>query len=198
MALNENRSGSRGSQTPGQFREAGSDQLSLDDLDRQILACLREDGRMNVAEIARRVSAGQNTVKRRIARMEEQAGMRVVPVIDPDSVGLDDCIYVGIKVEAGKAAEVSELVRQMPEVRYLAHTTGPWDLLAEAFVGSRKHLADFLIRSVGELPGIVSTESFSVLRIAKFGYEWEVPQDYEGASTVDDREPTNAHPTKLS
>lgn len=198
MARTEQRSGSRGSHDLGQFNENGSDQFTLDELDRQILACLREDGRMNVAKIARRVSAGQNTVKRRIARMEEQAGMRVVPVIDPDSVGLDDCIYVGIKVEAGKAAEVSERVRQMPEVRYLAHTTGPWDLLAEAFVGSRRHMADFLIRSVGELPGIVSTESFSVLRIAKFGYEWEVPRHYEETSSADAREPTNAHPTEVS
>ena len=45
-------------------------------------------------------------------------------------------LYVGIVVEAPKIDEVARRMRAMPEVRYLAYTTGPWDLLAEAFVGS--------------------------------------------------------------
>jgi Lrp/AsnC family transcriptional regulator for asnA, asnC and gidA len=169
--------------------------LTLDALDRKILECLREDGRMNVSEIARRVETSQNTVKRRLARMEGEGGMKVVPVLDPDAVGLDDCIYVGIKVEAGKIQEVSDRIKAMPEVRYLAHTTGPWDLLVEAFVGSRRHMADFLLRSVGEQPGIISTETWSVLKIAKFGYEWEVPEYYEEAEHESPLpETSNAHP----
>lgn len=170
--------------------------LTLDPLDRKILECLRADGRMNVSEIARQVGASQNTVKRRLARMEDEGGMKVVPVIEPDSVGLDDCIYVGIKVEAGRLQEVSDEIRKMPEVRYLAHTTGPWDLLVEAFCGSRRHMADFLIRSVGELPGILSTETWNVLKIAKFGYEWEVPDYYEEVEHEPLPEASNAHPSE--
>ncbi len=186
---------SRGSIDPEHMGSANGS-LRMDDVDRKILECLREDGRMNVATIARRVEVGQNTIKRRIERMEELGGLRVVPVIDPDSVGLDDCIYVGIKVDPNRLDEISRKVRAMPEVRYLALTTGPWDLLAEAFVGSRKHMADFLLRSVGELPGITSTESFSVLKIAKFGYEWEVPDYYQSIEEqVDDDEASNAHPS---
>jgi Lrp/AsnC family transcriptional regulator, regulator for asnA, asnC and gidA len=71
--------------------------------------------------------------------------------------------------------EVAARVRTMPEVRYLAFTTGPWDLLAEAFVGSREHMADFLIKNIGQLPGVTKTETFNVIQIAKFGYEWEIP-----------------------
>jgi hypothetical protein len=59
--------------------------------------------------------------------------------------------------------------------RYLAYTTGPWDLLVEAFVGSRNHMAEFLISSIGKLEGVPATETFNVLQIAKFGYEWEIP-----------------------
>lgn len=172
--------------------------LSLDRLDRKILECLREDGRMNVSTISRRVEASQNTVKRRLARMEEEGGMKVVPVIEPDSVGLDACIYVGIKVEAGRVQEVSDQIKAMPEVRYLAHTTGPWDLLVEAFVGSRRHMADFLLRSVGGLPGILTTETWNVLKIAKFGYEWEVPEYYDRSEhEASLPEASNAHPGQV-
>lgn len=195
MAEIDSRASSRGSVDPGHMGSADGP-MQMDEIDRMILECLREDGRMNVATIARRVKVAQNTIKRRIERMEEVGGMRIVPVIDPDQVGLDDCIYVGIKVESKRLDEVSGLIRAMPEVRYLALTTGPWDLLAEAFVGSRKHMADFLLRSVGELPGILSTETFSVLKIAKFGYEWEVPDYYQdGDVPKPDGSASNAHPS---
>ena len=48
-------------------------------------------------------------------------------------------------------------------------------MLAEAFVGSREHMADFLLTTIGKLPGVRNSETFNVLRIAKFGYEWEIP-----------------------
>ena len=149
---------------------------TLDRLDRQILACLREDGRMGNSEIARRVHVGEKTVRRRIQRMADEHGMRIVPVIDPDRVGLDTCVWVGLKVRLSRIEEVAAEVRRMPEVRYLAFTTGPWDLLVEAFVGSRDHMAEFVISSIGGVEGVVGAESFNVMRIAKFGYEWEVPE----------------------
>ena len=194
MADPERNGSSRGSVDPRHL-DGENGPLHLDEVDRKILECLREDGRMNVATMARRVEVGQNTIKRRLERMEEVGGLRLVPVIEPEQVGLDDCIYVGIKVEANRVDEVSEKVRAMPEVRYLAMTTGPWDLLAEAFVGSRRHMADFLLRSVGELPGIVTTETFSVLKISKFGYEWEVPGYYEELESGPEDEASNAHPS---
>jgi Lrp/AsnC family transcriptional regulator, regulator for asnA, asnC and gidA len=179
-----------GAQGRGRARSDAS--YRIDPLDRRILECLREDGRMPHAEMARRLDVSQNTVLRRINRLEERAGLRIVPVIEPDSVDLNDCIYVGVKVDPGRIEEVADEIRAMAEVRYLAITTGPWDLLIEAFIGSRSHMANFLINSVGTLAGVTSTESFSVLRIAKFGYEWEIPEYYDLA----DGEVSNAHPTQ--
>ena len=148
----------------------------MDDKDRRILACLREDGRMPNTRIAERVGLTERTVRKRLQRLTEEQGLKVLPVVDPDLIGLDTCIYVGFSVERSKLAEVAARVAAMPEVRYLAHVAGPWDLLAEAFLGSREHLADFLLTEIGQLDGVTSTETINVLRIAKFGYEWEVPE----------------------
>lgn len=167
--------------------------LRIDELDRRILECLREDGRMANAVIARRLGVGQTTVQRRITRLKGRADLKVVPVIEPDAVDLNDCIYVRVKVEPKQLEAVTDAIRTMPEVRYLAVTAGVWDLLVEAFVGSRAHMADFLIRSVGSLEGVTATETFSVLRIAKFGYEWEVPHYHDGLPA---REVSNAHPDR--
>lgn len=147
----------------------------LDDTDRAIIDCLREDGRMPSATIARRIGITEKTVRKRLQQLTDERGLQVVPVVDPDRIGLSTCLYVGIVVDAPKIEEVARRVRAMPEVRYLAYTTGPWDLLAEAFVGSREHMAEFLLSAIGKLPGVRNSETFNVLRIAKFGYEWEIP-----------------------
>ncbi|MFJ4170553.1 Lrp/AsnC family transcriptional regulator [Paenarthrobacter sp. NPDC089714] len=147
----------------------------FDDTDRAIIDCLREDGRMPSSTIAQRVGVSEKTVRRRLQQLTEERGLKLAPVIDPDLIGLSTCLYVGLTVESSRMEEVAARVRTMPEVRYLAFTTGPWDLLAEAFVGSREHMADFLIKNIGQLPGVTKTETFNVIQIAKFGYEWEIP-----------------------
>lgn len=156
------------------------DTPALDAVDRGILACLREDGRMSSSTIARRLDIGESTVRRRIERLEQTCDLRLVPVIDPDRIGLETCVFVGLTVEPDAVEDVAARVRALPEVRYLAYTTGRWDLLAEAFVGSRDHLADFLLSDLGRLPGVRAAETFNVLRIAKFGYEWEIPEPSPG------------------
>lgn len=154
----------------------------IDAIERQIISCLSEDGRMPSSVIAERLQISEKTVRRRLKRLTDVHGMKVVPVIDPDRVGLDTCLFIGISVDKHRLLEVAALVRAMPEVRYLALTTGQWDLLAEAFVGSREHMASFLINTIGQLPGVHDADTFNVLRIVKFGYEWEIPQVVRSAT----------------
>jgi Lrp/AsnC family transcriptional regulator for asnA, asnC and gidA len=164
--------------------------VELDHLDRKILACLREDGRMPNSSIARRTGVDEKTIRRRIQRLSETCGLRVVPVIDPDLIGRDTCLFIGLKVQLDRIEAVADAIKAMPEVRYLAYTTGPWDLLVEAFVGSRDHMAEFVISSIGKLAGVSTAETFNVLRIAKFGYEWEIPQQFRRMTG-----PSIAHPS---
>jgi Lrp/AsnC family transcriptional regulator for asnA, asnC and gidA len=148
----------------------------FDATDRAIVECLREDGRMSHADIARRLGAAEATVRRRLQRMQASRMLRVVPVIDPDSVGLLTSLFLGVKIERGEWQEVARAVAALPEVRYVAVTTGNFDLLVEAFVAHREHLATFVLDEIGRLPGVVSTETMTVLRVEKFVYEWEVPE----------------------
>jgi Lrp/AsnC family transcriptional regulator, regulator for asnA, asnC and gidA len=148
----------------------------FDKTDRSIIGCLREDGRMSHADIARRLGAAEATVRRRLQRMQTSGMLRVVPVVDPDSVGMQTSLFLGVKVEAGSWEAVAKAVAALPEVRYVAVTTGSFDLLVEAFVAHREHLAEFVLDAIGGVPGVVSTETMTVLRVAKFVYEWEVPE----------------------
>ncbi|MEN0134546.1 MAG: Lrp/AsnC family transcriptional regulator [Rhodococcus sp. (in: high G+C Gram-positive bacteria)] len=161
---------------------AGAPLEPIDPIDRQIMECLREDGRMSSSMIASRIGVSDKTVRRKLKRMEQVHGLKLVPVIDPDKIGLDTCLFVGISVDKHRLEETAAAVRALPEVRYVAITTGPWDLLIEAFVGSRDHMATFLINTLGHLDGVRDIDTFNVIRIVKFGYEWEVPAVVRGAT----------------
>lgn len=131
---------------------------------------------MSHADIARRTGAAEATVRRRLQRMQSSGMLRVVPVVDPDSVGLQTSLFLGVRIEGGNWEDVANAVAAMPEVRYVAVTTGSFDLLVEAFVAHREHMAQFVLDAIASVPGVVSTETMTVLRVAKFVYEWEVPE----------------------
>jgi Lrp/AsnC family transcriptional regulator, regulator for asnA, asnC and gidA len=148
----------------------------FDATDRRIVECLRQDGRMSHADIARRIGAAEATVRRRLQRMQGNGMLKVVPIVDPDSVGLQTSLFLGVRIEGGNWQDVAAAIAELPEVRYVAVTTGTFDLLVEAFVAHREHMAQFVLDAVGNVPGVVATETMTVLRVAKFMYEWEVPE----------------------
>jgi Lrp/AsnC family transcriptional regulator for asnA, asnC and gidA len=53
-----------------------------DDLDRAIVRLLETDGRLSNMEIARRLGVSESSVRKRIARLMEQHGLRVVAALD--------------------------------------------------------------------------------------------------------------------
>jgi Lrp/AsnC family transcriptional regulator for asnA, asnC and gidA len=148
----------------------------LDTTERRILECLREDGRMSHADIARRLGFAEATVRRRLQRMQSDGVLKLVPVLNPEKLGLDTSLFIGVRVAAGEWERVTEVIRELPEVRYVAVTTGTFSLLVEAFVAHHDHMAQFVLDAIGRIPGVVSTETMTVLRVAKFMYEWEVPE----------------------
>lgn len=130
---------------------------------------------MSHATIARRLNLAEATVRRRLQRMIVEGKLRLVPVVDPDSVGLETSLFIGVKAEGARVRTVTDRIAALAEVRYVAVTTGRFDLLVEAFVAHREHMADFLM-TIAEIKGVISSETMTVLRVAKFVYEWEVPE----------------------
>jgi DNA-binding Lrp family transcriptional regulator len=54
----------------------------------------------------------------------------------------------------------------MPEVQFLAITTGPYEAIAKAAVRSNSELYDFL-KKMAALDGVISTHTFLMLDILK-------------------------------
>jgi Lrp/AsnC family transcriptional regulator for asnA, asnC and gidA len=139
----------------------------LDLTDRQIIAALKEDGRMSFAEIARLLDVSPGMVRERYHRLVQRGILQVVAVTNPLRVGYRMMTLVGIKVDSGQLHEVARQIAAFEEVIYLVLCTGAYDILAEVVCRDNADLLHFLAERLRTVGGVRDTESFVYLDIVK-------------------------------
>lgn len=138
---------------------------SLDDLDISLLDLLQQDARMPFVALAKELGVSDQTVRNRIERLVSRFGVKFVVDVDPAELGLL-YLYVAVRVQGTSLGKAIERLSRLPEVVFLARTTGGYDLVAEVVCRDR----DDLIRVLDEyraIPGIVHVDTFSVLKVEK-------------------------------
>jgi DNA-binding Lrp family transcriptional regulator len=136
---------------------------ALSDLDRRLLAALREDGRMPLAELARRLGVARATVTARIDRLAADGVIVGFTVQVRDETELDAIRAMAlIEVEGRTTDAVIRRLRGFPEITALHTTNGGWDLVAELRVES---LAEFdrVLGGIRSIDGVVNSETSLLL-----------------------------------
>jgi len=139
----------------------------LDEFDHQILAALKEDGRMPFAEIARRLDVSPGMIRERYRRLVESGILQVVAVTAPPQMGFQMMTLIGIKVDGRRLREIAQEIACFDEVVYLVICTGSYDLLAEVVCRNNDEFLQFLTQRLRSVVGIRDTETFVYLDIAK-------------------------------
>jgi DNA-binding Lrp family transcriptional regulator len=137
--------------------------LALDETDRRLLSALREDGRMPVAELARRLGVARATVTARIERLTASGTIvgftvRVRDELDP----LEVRAMTLIEVEGRTTDNVIRELRGLPEIRSLHTTNGGWDLVAELGAETLAHF-DRVLGRIRSIEGVVNSETSLLL-----------------------------------
>lgn len=151
----------------------------LDDLDKQILAYLQEDGRITFVTLASHLGVSEGTIRKRIKRLEDHGVMQTIGVTDPMKMGLDTVAFIWFKIDRNHMDSVMRELRALSAVRYLVVTTGGHDLVAMVSLSSRAELVSLLNEKLAEIEGIVSTETSVVLQIHKQIHEWAPFREYK-------------------
>lgn len=146
----------------------------LDEFDREIIRLLQTDGRMPFLTIANQLGLAEGTVRRRVAKLLDEGLMRVVGMADPFKVGLKTVSIVGLKVDRGQIEHIAERLSALNEVRYVALSTGNYDLVIEVVVANNDELLTFLVDTLSEIPGINNTGTSIVLKVAKEDLAWDL------------------------
>src|SRR5690242_18712469 len=143
----------------------------LDDLNKRIIEQLQRDGRMSYAALAKVVGLSEAAVRQRVQRLLDAGVMQIVAVTDPLTLGFARQVMIGLRVE-GDMRSVAESLAQIPEVDYVVICAGGYDLLAELVCTDDEHLLKLLNDTIRAIPGVITTETFVYLKLAKQTYAW--------------------------
>jgi Lrp/AsnC family transcriptional regulator for asnA, asnC and gidA len=143
----------------------------LDDINKKIIEQLQRDGRMSYAALAKVVGLSEAAVRQRVQRMLESEVMQIVAVTDPLTLGFTRQVMIGMKVQGDLRAVADELAA-IPEVDYVVICAGHYDLLAELVCTDDDHLLHLLNDQIRAIAGVISTETFVYLKLAKQTYAW--------------------------
>lgn len=179
------RAANGGRDTP--LTERGSVRRTLADVDehdRSIIRLLQEDGRISNASIARSIGASEPTVRKRIERLVADQIMKVTAVINPANSGYAVDILMGIRTQPGAALQVGSQLGRFEQVLYLGYTTGRFDIIANMLFRSDEELFGFFSDTVSKISGIVTTESFTVMRAERVDFDWSFSTELSATSPL--------------
>ena len=142
----------------------------LDEVDQGIIEQLQENGRASFRGIASRVGVAEATVRARYARLVKDGILQVTGVTNPLGLGFDAMAMLGINT-AGAPQPVADVLTTWEETSYVVVTAGRYDVLVELVCTDRRHLLELTTRARG-IPGVVTTETFLYLQLAKQVFGW--------------------------
>src|SRR3954462_6924156 len=137
---------------------------SMDDIDRQIVALLRQDARRSFQSIGMRVALSAPAVKRRVDRLEADGGIRGYSArVDPGRFGWGTHAFVALYCEGRMAAaEVRDAVEVHPEVEAAYTVAGEASAMLHVRARDTSHLESALER-IRDHPGVTRSQTQIVL-----------------------------------
>ncbi len=131
----------------------------MDSLDLQLLALLRQDARLSVADLAHKLDVSRGTVGNRIRKLEDAGVILGYTVrLRPDSRPDEIVAWMSIAVEGNDMRKVISILMGDPGVAALHDTNGRWDLLAELRADNLQGLSKVMER-IRLIKGISHTET---------------------------------------
>lgn len=147
----------------------------FDELDRQIICALQDDGRRTNVDIAREVGVTEATVRKRLDRLLGEGIIHPTAWLDLGHAGLNTGVVIALQVDLSMVGQIAEQLASLEQVLSVCYTTGEYDLFVEGVFGSDQELLHFLTSAVAPIPGIRKTSTFHVLKRVKSEYQWKLP-----------------------
>ncbi len=142
--------------------------FTLDQLDFQILSFLQKDGRMSFTVIAEKLNVSIGTVRTRFNKMIEEGTVNIIGRVNPDKVGFNCYAHIAVFVRPATLKEkVAHKIAKLPEVSFLAMTSGDYDLEVDAMCRDNNHLVDF-VNDISKIEGVNQTKTTIYFKVYKY------------------------------
>jgi Lrp/AsnC family leucine-responsive transcriptional regulator len=153
-----------------------ADEMDGEDLDRLDRAILREvtmDGRVSIADLARRIGLSKSPTLTRLRRLEAAGiitGYRAL--VDPIRLGLDHVAFVEVRLTDTREAALAAFnaaVAEVPEIEQAHLIAGNFDYLLKVRTASMRRYRAVLAERISMLPHVASTSTYVAMQAVKEG-----------------------------
>ncbi|MFJ3309796.1 Lrp/AsnC family transcriptional regulator [Streptomyces sp. NPDC086549] len=135
--------------------------------DAELLAALERDGRTGQGELARATGWSAATVARRLTELRAGGGVFFDVEVDAGLFGVCTRALLWMSVRPADLEGVATALAGHDELAFVAATTGPANLVAQALCRDPADLHRYLTRRLGALEAVHTLETSPVLRTLK-------------------------------
>ena len=143
----------------------------LDRFDRMILSVLASEGRISIADLARRIGLSKSPTQARLRRLEAEGIIRGYrALIDPIRLGLDHVAFVEVRLTDTREkalAAFNAAVARVGEVEQVHMIAGNFDYLMKIRTRSMSEYRAVLAEKVSTLPYVASTSTYVAMQAVK-------------------------------
>ncbi len=113
---------------------------NLDVRDYKLIKLLEQNAWQRSEPLARVLNVSSPTVKQRLRRLIQNGVLRAVAIADPGEVEVPLTAMVALNVAHQSLDYITKILADLPEIRWLAMTTGRFDIIALAQFHSTEEL----------------------------------------------------------
>ena len=150
----------------------------MDQLDRDVLLALQEDGRMSNLALARRLGLSPSAMLGRVRRLEKSGAIRGYrAVVDPAALGITVRALVVARLREHSEKSIQEFekgIKDVSGVRACYHVTGQFDMVVELALRDLDHLGQLIRTDIARIPGVMNLETMLVLAESVEDQGWPV------------------------
>ncbi len=147
----------------------------LDQFDAEILRIVSQNGRIPVADLARRIGLSKTPCQVRLKRLQEQnyiVGFRAV--LNPQKLGQEHVAFTEVKLSDTREEALSEFntaVQSIPEIEQCHMIAGSFDYLVKIRTSDIQAYRKLLGETISMLPHVSNTSTFVAMQSVKdFAY----------------------------
>jgi Lrp/AsnC family transcriptional regulator for asnA, asnC and gidA len=140
----------------------------LDELDFSVLSCLQKDGRMSFTVMAEQLNVSVGTIRTRVNKLIEDGTINIIGRVNPDKVGFRSYAHIAVFVRPATLKEkIAQKISKLPEVSFLAMTSGDYDLEVDVMCRDNDHLVDF-VNQISKIEGVEQTKTTIYFKVYKY------------------------------
>lgn len=128
--------------------------IVLDELDKNIIREFHSNGKQSYRQISRKLDTTEGTIKNRTRQLLKKDVFELTANVNLSAFGFKFGCILALSINSDNLPEVTEALKTIPQMLFLSHGTGAFNLVGLALFRGMEDYDDFLSGTIGKLPGI--------------------------------------------